>query len=155
MYVRRIPLKLEADSTSPQNLSRLGDKTLPISLAEPEERRAKPIPIPPQLYRQIRCCLELDRFPSIFRGYKRGGRFSVQSIGFSYQFYLQILLLLTESRKKCWRAMGGGEDGGSCNLLRVLFGMEIFFFINKDLGADGKPDSCSSNFQICDFNTFR
>ena len=86
--------------------------------------------------------------------YTRGGRFSAQSLGFPYQFFHRISLLLTEPRKKCWPAMGGGEDGGSCNLLQVLFGRGAFSFVNKDFRADRTPAPFRSSFHIFGHNSF-
>ena len=82
---------------------------------------------------------------SLHLGEYRGGRFSAQSLGLLYQFFHRISLLLTEPRKKCWPAMGGGEDGGSCNLLQVLFGRGIFFHKQR-FRSGSNSGSISSKF---------
>lgn len=109
-----------------QSLCKLGDKTLPHSslyawTEDRTRRRAKAIPI----FFTARLGAALVDFLCIFGGfvYRGRGRFGAHSLwllppGFSIWF----------RRKQCWWAMGGSGDGGSCNLLQVLFGRVFFFF---------------------------
>lgn len=136
-----------------QSLCKLGDKTLPHSslyawTEDRTRRRAKAIPV----FFTARLGAALVDFLCIFGGfvYRGRGRFGAQSLwllppGFSIWF----------RRKQCWWAMGGSGDGGSCNLLQVLFGRGIFFFHKQRFASGSNAGFIWFKFSHPCFSTFR